>query len=245
MADQDLEFAIEHRVPIREQVYERVSKLILTGRISPSERIAEAKLARKLGVSRTPVREALHVLEMEGFLDAIPRVGYQVKAMAWEEVEELCEIRKSNETLAVRWVAQRIAPEQLQALDDNLAASENDLQESLPRFLSQRDPEFHELLVQASGSRRLAEICRTLRRHMFLYRMGSSDHVESAYAAFNGHRATVERLRARDSAGAEKAVCQHLEFVKRDIREYAFAKKQNSDAKTDVRDVKSLSDELA
>ena len=225
--DQDPESLIEHPISIREQVYRRVSDMILSGRIPPSERIAEAKLAKKLGVSRTPVREALHVLEMEGFLDAIPRVGYQVKAMTWEEVEELCEIRKSNETLAVRWAAQRITPEQLQALDDNLEASARDLHDSLPRFLGQRDAEFHELLVQSSGSRRLAEICRTLRRHMFLYRMGSSSHNESAYSALNGHRAIVERLRAHDSAGAEQAVCQHLEVAKRNIREYAFGEKEN------------------
>jgi DNA-binding GntR family transcriptional regulator len=75
MADHDLEFVIEHRVPIREQVYERVSKLIFTGRIPTSKRIVEAKLAEQLGVSRTPVREALHVPEMEGFLEAIPRIG--------------------------------------------------------------------------------------------------------------------------------------------------------------------------
>jgi DNA-binding GntR family transcriptional regulator len=115
-------------------------------------------------------------------------------------VEELCEIRKSNEILAVRWAIERVTPEQLHALEDNLAASAIDLRESLPRFLTQRDAEFHELLAQASGSRRLAEICRTLRRHMFLYRMGSMYHLESATDALDGHRAIVDRLRARDRA---------------------------------------------
>ena len=232
--DNDLESVIEHPTPIREQVYQRVIDLILSGRIPPSERIVEAKLAKQLGVSRTPVREALHVLEMEGFLDAIPRIGYQVKGMLWEEVEELCEIRKANEMLAVRWAAERITPEQIQALDDNLAASAIDLRESPPRFLTRRDAEFHELLIQASGSRRLAEICRTLRRHMFLYRMGSMHHIPSAYAALDGHRAIVDRIRAHDSVGAEKAVCQHLEVAKRNIRDSAFATQQVSTATTNA-----------
>ncbi|MBE0597595.1 MAG: GntR family transcriptional regulator, partial [Desulfuromonadales bacterium] len=118
------EFAIEHPLSIREKVYTLILDLILSGRIAPAERLVENRLAELLGVSRTPVREALHGLEREGFVEAIPRVGYQVREIQWEEVEELCEIRQVNEAQAARWAAQRITATQLRGLRENLAAAE-------------------------------------------------------------------------------------------------------------------------
>ena len=228
MIEDDLGLVIEQPLSIREQVYKRISELIVSGRLAPSERIAENKLAMQLGVSRTPVREALHILEMEGFLEAIPRVGYKVKEIRWEEVEEICEIRKVNETLAARWALERITPEELSSLEDNLDAAEAEVKSGTTKRFIDRDADFHEILVRASGSQRLIEICQILRRHMRRYRVESLSKPESVMRAIESHRHILERLKERDAAAVEEVIRDHLDFVKRDIRQYALEKKAAS-----------------
>jgi DNA-binding GntR family transcriptional regulator len=224
----ELGFVIEQPVSIREQVYKRIRELISSGRIAPATRIVENKLAQQLGVSRTPVREALHVLEMEGFLDAIPRIGYQVKELLIDELDEICEIRKVNEVLAAQWALQKITPEEIAALEENLDAAETDVKHGSPEKFIPSDAEFHEILVRASRSRRLLEICHILRRHMFLYRIESMYNEESALHAIANHRRIVERIKERDAAGVEQAIHEHLDHVKNDIRQYAFLAKQKT-----------------
>ncbi|MGZ6237318.1 MAG: GntR family transcriptional regulator, partial [Syntrophales bacterium] len=81
-------FVIEYPPLIRGQIYERIKREILLGNVSPGSRVLEGRLAKHLKVSRTPVREAFHVLEMEGFLESFPRVGYRVRQITWEEAIE-------------------------------------------------------------------------------------------------------------------------------------------------------------
>jgi len=228
MTENDLGLVIEQPLSIREQVYKRVSELIISGRLAPSERIAENKLANQLGVSRTPVREALHILELEGFLEAIPRVGYKVKEILWEEVEEICEIRKVNETLAARWALERITPEELRTLKSNLDAAQHEVKGGSTKRFIEQDADFHEIIIRASGSQQLIEICQILRRHMRRYRIESLTAPESIMRAIESHRNILKGLETRDAEGLEKAISDHLEFVKNDIRQYALEKKEAS-----------------
>jgi len=221
MIEEDLEATIAQPLSIREQVYKRISELILKGKIAPAERIMENKLSKQLGVSRTPIREALHVLEMEGFLEAIPRVGYQVKEVVWDEVEEVCEIRKINETLAACWAIEKITVEELNSLQRNLDMAEADVKEGEPKRFIDRDVAFHDILARASGSKRLVEICQTLRRHMLLYRVESIYEPEMVLSVIEDHRRILDRLKAHDVVGVTQAVGDHLDHVKREVLHYA------------------------
>ena len=89
MADSSSDFVIEHPVSIREKVYDYLRNEILCNRIPAGTRLVEGRLAKQINVSRTPIREALHILEMEGLVESIPRVGYRVNELRWEDVEEL------------------------------------------------------------------------------------------------------------------------------------------------------------
>ncbi|MCK4984705.1 MAG: GntR family transcriptional regulator, partial [Desulfobacterales bacterium] len=89
MADPTDDFVIEQPVSIRHKVYEYLRNEILSNRISAGTRLVEGRLAKKINVSRTPIREALHILEMENLVESFPRVGYRVKELRWEDVEEL------------------------------------------------------------------------------------------------------------------------------------------------------------
>lgn len=223
MIEDKLGLVIKQPVTFRQQIHKRISELIFSGQIGPAERIVEAKLAESLGVSRTPVREALHMLEKEGILEAIPRVGYRVKEIRWEEVEEICEIRRVNETLAVRLAIDRISPAEVSAIEDFLNTCEAQFRAGNVGNRFVYDAEFHDMLARSSGSRILAEICNVLRRHMFLYRISSIyEPATSAMHTLEDHRAIFERIKAHDVVGAEAAVCEHLNFMKQNVREYAF-----------------------
>lgn len=213
-----LNLVIGAPVPIREKVYSVIRNHILNGRLKPGERLKESRLAEEIKTSRTPVREALHLLEREGLLESIPRVGYRVKPLRWDEVEEICAIRTVNETLAARWAMKRMTPRELRALEKSILDSEKEVKAGELKAFVERDAEFHEILARASGSRRLLELCQMLRRHMLRYRMESLYRKETALGAIEGHREILESLRRKDEKGLEAALREHLEFAKQSIQ---------------------------
>lgn len=220
-----LKIAIDRPVSIREKVYAVIRNDILNGRISPGERMVETRLAKQIKTSRTPVREALHMLEREGLLESIPRVGYRVKQIEWNEVEEICEIRAVNETLAARWAMERMTSKEIHALEENVALSKRELKEKDPRAFVSRDAEFHEILVRASGSRRLSELCEMFRRHMLRYRLESLYLPETVLRAITWHHRIIECIKKKDHIGVKTAIHKHLEQSKKDIYRYAFPDK--------------------
>jgi DNA-binding GntR family transcriptional regulator len=229
MADFTDDLIIEHPVSIRQKVYDYLRNQILSNHIPAGTRLVEGRIARQVNVSRTPIREALHILEMEGLIESFPRVGYRVKELKWEDVEELCEIRAVNEILAARWAIRRIDSGQLQAMKTNIDAAEAEIQGGRPELFVERDAQFHEMLVKASGSKRLLELCQMLRRHMLRYRLESLYVAEAGLRAVAGHRRIFACLENKDHLGIEAAIRDHLEQSKRDIRRFAFGVKSGSD----------------
>ena len=232
MADFADDLVIEAPVSIRQKVYDYLRNQILSNHIAAGERLVEGRLARQINVSRTPVREALHILEMEGLIESIPRVGYRVKELRWEDVEELCEIRAVNEILAAKWAIKRITPQELAAMKANIDAAEAEINAGQPELFVERDAEFHEMLVKASGSKRLLELCQMLRRHMLRYRIESLHVPEAGLTAVAGHRRILACLEKKDDAGIEAAIRDHLEQSKRDIHRFAFGDKERRNDST-------------
>lgn len=226
MATNKLRLMIKDPVSIRKKVYTAIREHILDGSFAPGERLVESRIAEQIKTSRTPVREALHLLENEGLLESVPRAGYRVKPLHWEEVEEICEIRVVNETLAARWAMKRITPKEILALENNLKIAEHEVRSGAPKAFVQRDAEFHEILAHASRSERLLEHCQLLRKHMLRYRIESLYLPETALRAIQGHRRILECLKARDESGLEKAIRDHLEQSKIDTHRYAFGKSE-------------------
>ena len=227
MPNKTVNLVIRRPVSIREKVHSVIRDDILNGRIPPGERIIENRVAQDIKTSRTPVREALHSLEREGLIEAIPRVGYRVKELRWEEVEEICEIRIINETLAVSWAIDRITPKEIKLLENNLSRSEAEVKRGNPKSLVEHDAEFHEILARASGSQHLLELCQMLRRHMLRYRMQSLYLEASAIRAIKGHRNILESIKKKDKSGIEPAIRKHLEWVKFDIKENVFSQQHD------------------
>ena len=132
---------------IRRKVHAYLREKILSGEIGPHERLVETKIAKEIGTSRTPVREALHTLEMEGLLESIPRVGYKVNTISDREVEEICEIRTAIEALAVRWAIEKAHKKLINNLKKNIATTEQRVAHGEVRAYVDLDAQFHEIIA--------------------------------------------------------------------------------------------------
>lgn len=222
MPQKRTKLSIPKPVSIRDRVYKAIRSDVLSGRMISGQRIVEARLAQEIRTSRTPVREALHMLEREGLLDAVPRVGYRVKKIDLDEMEELCEMRVINETLAAQWAIDRISPRDLEALEENLIKAEEKVRSGDPTSFVEYDAEFHEILVRASGRQRLFELCQLLCRHMLRYRIESLHSEETALRAITGHHEILDRVKAKDKEGIASAIQKHLDWVRTEIKGKVF-----------------------
>jgi GntR family transcriptional regulator, rspAB operon transcriptional repressor len=209
---------IEQPKPIRKQVYEYLQEQILNNKTEPAVRLVEAQIAKDMGISRTPVREALHLLEKDGFIESIPRVGYQVKKPGLEDLDKILEIRKVNELLACRWAIQSIDKKHLALLEKNVEMTGKLLDKGKPAAFVRYDEEFHDLFIGSSGSKHLEDICQHLRHLMFRYRTESMKTRASVQQAFNGHVSILEKLKQKDEEGLKQAIIEHLEFSRDNIR---------------------------
>jgi len=207
---------------IRRKIYEHLREQLLNGEITPPEHLIEAKIAKGMGTSRTPVREALHSLELEGLIKSIPRVGYVVKPISEQEVEEICEIRMAIEGVAVRWAMEKAHKKLFEELKENISLSSQKVSKGDVRAFVEMDAQFHEIIARYSGSQRLLELARTLRRHMLRYRIQSIYSVDNVLRAIEGHQGILRAIGKRNLEGVNKAVCHHMKQSKRDILRYAF-----------------------
>jgi GntR family transcriptional regulator, rspAB operon transcriptional repressor len=215
---------IKTPIPIRNQVLSQLRNSILTSKIAPGERLYEERLAAGIGSSRTPIREALHVLEREGLIESIPRVGYVVKALNRDEFDEIVEIRKAIECLAAIWASDQLNGPCLKDLKDNIKASKALIrQKNVKRFV-ELDARFHELIARASGRKRIYEMSQTLRSHMLFYRVSSIYEVGGTERAVAGHERILEAIQSRDEERIRQAITSHLNQVKKDVLTYSFEK---------------------
>lgn len=212
---------------IRRKVYDYLREKLLSGEIQPHEYLVEAKIAREIKTSRTPVREALHNLESEGLIESIPRVGYVVKAISEHEVEEICEIRRVVEELAVQWAIEKARDRLIKELKGNIAIAEEKVSSGDVKAFVELDAQFHEIIARYSGSQRLLELAQTLRRHMLRYRIQSIYLADNVLRAIEGHKGILLAIERHDLAEVKQAIQYHLEQSKKDMLKYALKNGQN------------------
>jgi DNA-binding GntR family transcriptional regulator len=207
---------------IRRRIYEHLREQLLNGEIAPPKHLIEAKIAREIGTSRTPVREALHSLELEGLIESIPRVGYVVKPTSEQEVEEICEIRMAIEGVAVRWAMKKAQKKLIEELKKNISLSDAKMLKGEVKAFVDLDARFHEIIARLSGSKRLLELAQTLRRHMLRYRIQSIYLVDNVLRAIEGHKGILRAIEKQNLEEVNKAIRNHMEQVKKDVLRYVF-----------------------
>ncbi len=213
---------IKNTKSIRQRIYGQLREQLLNGEIPPHQHLVETKIAKEVGISRTPIREALHSLELEGLIESIPRVGYVVKPINEDEVEEICEIRAAIEGVGARWAMEKAPQKLIEDLRRNISVSEEIVAQGHPKAFVELDAQFHEIIAGLSGSRRLQELGQTLRRHMLRYRIQSIYLTENVLRAIEGHKGILEAIEKGHLEEVNRAIKHHLEQSKKDILRYAF-----------------------
>ena len=204
-------------LPLRDVVFQALRQAIITGEFAPGERLMEIKLADKLGVSRTPVREAIRMLELEGLVVMIPRKGAEVARISEKSLRDVLEVRRALEPMAARRMTElgdTAAVEQLSALHQQFLAAVE--QEDTARIAS-LDEAFHSAIVAASGNRLLIAINQQVNQEIKTFRSKTFQVPQNVKNAVVPHSSILRAIRAGDSAGAEAAMRAHLDKVQEDL----------------------------
>ena len=156
--------------PLREVVCETLREAIISGILKPGERLMEIQLADELGVSRTPIREAIRKMELEGFLVMVPRRGTYVADLSIKDINEVFEIRTALDVLAAGLAAERITEEEIEELERLLVYIGEMIEEKNYEKIIETDGEFHDVLYKASRNDRLIGIINNLREQFTRFR---------------------------------------------------------------------------
>lgn len=189
---------------------ELIRQAILEGRLAPRERLKEEELARELGISRTPIREALLVLQSEGLVEASPNRGSTVKAYAPADVLEMYELRALLEGHGARRAATRHTPEQLVQLRESCARFESLVEAHDVTGLVAENLSFHQLVFDASGSDLLAGMARQTIALPLVYKSYIWYSPEQTRASLHYHRQLVAAFEHRDPDRAERIMTEHV-----------------------------------
>jgi DNA-binding GntR family transcriptional regulator len=210
-------------IPVREKAYEYLKTSILSGRFNPGERLTEEHLAKELGISRTPIREALHKLESEGLIKPLATRGFIASQDSKEEVEELFEIRAVLEGFALRVICDRVTDSVLQKLEEAVEKAEEALRNHSLDELFQWNTRFHDTLHELiMDKHRLYHQMVTMRQYVLRYRKNTLQYPDGGRRTVDGHRKILLALRLRDADLCERVMREHIQQSERDALQFLF-----------------------
>ena len=171
MAGKLAKIKLNDYMPLREVVFNSLREAIISGELEPGERLMEVQLAEKMGVSRTPVREAIRKLELEGLVIMIPRKGTHVAELSSRDIIDVLEVRANLDGLATALATDRITPEELKSLELASRQLEINIKKQNIHGIIKKDVEFHDIIYTASRNERLINIIFNLREQVQRYRV--------------------------------------------------------------------------
>jgi GntR family transcriptional regulator, rspAB operon transcriptional repressor len=202
---------------VTRQAEDMLRRVILEGHLQPGQRLNELELSSSLGISRSPIREALQRLAKEGLVQLIANRGAFVSVFDPAQVEELYEVREALECRAASLATERATPEDLAAMRQVLAVTRIALGGPQPHYPPTQD--FHALLVRAAHNSQLARLAGAIDAQLRVAR-GRSGYVPGrAKAAYQEHLAVYEAIAARDAEAAPRLIRAHLAASKENLRE--------------------------
>lgn len=209
--EKPLQVELNEFLPLRDVVFNTLRRAILTGRLKPGERLMEIHLANQLGVSRTPIREAIRMLELEGLVTMIPRRGAEVAEMTVKSLQDVLEVRRSLDVLSVELACERITEQELaqlrQACDEFAKATKT----GSAAVMAGADVAFHDIIVEAAGNRRLKQLLNNLAEQMYRYRFVYLQDDIRHDMLVSEHEAIYSSIAERKKGKAAGAVKVHID----------------------------------
>ena len=204
------EVKMDEFLPLRDVVFNTLRQAILRGELKPGERLMEIQLANKLGVSRTPIRDAIRKLELEGLVLMIPRKGAEVAEITEKNMLDVLEVRRALEELAVKLACERITEEEIQELKDAADAFQKILSEKDITKIAEADEAFHDVIFKSTGNDRLIQLLNSLREQMYRYRLEYLKREEYHPQLLEEHQQIIDRITRKDQSEAAELIDRHI-----------------------------------
>ena len=205
------EVNMDEYLPLRDVVFKTLRQAILKGELEPGERLMEIQLAERLGVSRTPIREAIRKLELEGLVLMIPRRGAEVAKISEKNLRDVLEVRRSLEELAIDLACQRIQEEELETLREAQKEFAAAIAVGDAMEIAQTDEKFHEIIYSGTGNQKLMQILSNLREQMYRYRLEYIKDANKRLILLVEHEQILKALSLRHVQEARLAVREHID----------------------------------
>jgi DNA-binding GntR family transcriptional regulator len=219
----------EEYLPLREVVFNTLRKAILTGELKPGERLMEIHLANQLGVSRTPIREAIRKLELEGLVVMMPRRGAEVAQITEKSLRDVLEVRRSLDALCAELACDRISEEELEKLKEACEQFQKAAGTDNVAEIAKADVALHDIIVQATRNRRLIQIVNNLSEQMYRYRFEYIKDEERHDNLVEEHRMIYESILHGDKEKAAEASKLHIDNQEQSIiRQIRLEQEQNA-----------------
>lgn len=227
--DDRFELNMDEYLPLRDVVFNTLRQAILKGKLEPGERLMEVHLANELGVSRTPIREAIRKLELEGLVVMVPRRGAEVAQITIKNLNDVLEVRRDLDALSARLACERITPEakdELKKACDEFARS---TKSSDITIIATADVNFHDIILRATGNISLKQVIDNLSEQIYRYRFEYlkdtenygkliTEHEEICQAILTGDTERASNLAKLHIENQEKAIIRQLDLVKDEVK---------------------------
>ncbi len=214
-------------LPLRDVVFNTIRDAILEDLLKPGERLTEKNLSDRIGVSRTPIREALRKLELEGFVEILPRKGAVVSKISEKDVENVLEIREALEYLAVQLACIHMTDAdiaQLKNAKDNFEDAYETIDSDL---LAQKDEAFHKIILESTKNEKLVLIINNLREYIYRYRLTYLRDKSYRKKIVTEHQKIYEALEKRDIKASQKTITEHIENQKKQLLSHINLKRSH------------------
>lgn len=207
----DLKVNMNEYLPLRDVVFNTLRQAILKGELAPGERLMEIQLADRLGVSRTPIREAIRKLELEGLVLMIPRKGAEVAKISEKSLRDVLEVRRSLEELAIELACQRMSEDEVAQLEEAQVRFRKAVESGDAMPIAETDEHYHDIIYFGTGNVRLVQILNNLREQMYRYRLEYIKDADKRQILLLEHENILKAIKKRHVAEAKEAMREHID----------------------------------
>lgn len=207
----DLKVNMNEYLPLRDVVFNTLRQAILKGELAPGERLMEISLAERLGVSRTPIREAIRKLELEGLVLMIPRKGAEVARISEKSLRDVLEVRRSLEELAIELACQRMTEEEIAELEGVQEDFRKAVVNGDAMKIAETDEIYHDVIYKGTNNDRLVSILNNLREQMYRYRLEYIKDEDKRQILLIEHDNILRAVKLRRVEEAKEAMREHID----------------------------------
>ena len=207
----NLQLGMDEFLPLRDVVFNTLRQAILTGELKPGERLMEIHLANRLGVSRTPIREAIRKLELEGLVTMIPRRGAEVAQITEKSMKDVLEVRRTLDALSAELACERITQEEEEALKKACQDFEDAVKTKDAKVIAKADVALHDIIAAATGNQRLIQLINNLAEQMYRYRFEYIKDASQHERIIQEHRIIYESIINKNKEAASEMAKTHLD----------------------------------